>query len=456
MAPGGLLDAGSRLTQTLIQVPFQREQFRAGLDEKALLREREDARIAKTDKINYLKDRISTTQSRIAELRRALMLGDKTEAAALLKGMNREGRVDGLSRGAQDAVNQALKSATDYEIDQRKQLITKVGQALSSQDEAGIKARTDKVRADALAEVRKEYPNEPWGGSGLLGGTSLKGIDVDMIKADPQLQVELDAALDQQSKLFEQYRELVGHAADEMDTRSFLYRAMPDVAPQGAQKPALGPPGTNPEDYQNIQAPPMVTLPYGGGSTDAMKGALPQLDDPSVLGQVGGNATPVQQDVLLQQQQQSLPQLNADVLNLQAGITGLQGAGAMPGETAALQSQLQTRQAAQQAATRNALTMEAFGVVTPETLAATDKILATLAPPGQTMLNQELAGREQWSQMTAADATTGPQGYPGPQVTPQILPRIRALAPPGMATPQQVAQQRQIRAGLSAQGLYGQ
>src|SRR5690349_10804416 len=113
MAPGGLLDAGSRLTQTLLTVPFQREQFRAGLDEKALLREREDERIGKTDKINYLKDRISTTQQRIAELRRALMLGDKTEAQAILKSMGKKGG------GGDKAVLDIAERVGKYEADLR-------------------------------------------------------------------------------------------------------------------------------------------------------------------------------------------------------------------------------------------------------------------------------------------------------------------------------------------------
>lgn len=465
MAPGGLLDAGSRLTQTLINVPFQREQFRAGLDEKALLLKREDDQRSKNDKVGYLKDRIATVQQQIATLRRSLDIGDKTEAEIALKSLNKNGlgaTSPALSKNASEAVNKALEQATSYEVDQRKQLITKLGEGFSSKDEQGIADRTAAVRDKALAEVRKQYPGEPWD---VSSGMSLKGIDLDKIRSDPQLKQELDAALDQQTKLFDQYRQLVGQADDTVDAHSFLQRTMPDVAPGKPAAPALGPPGTNPGDYQNMpasQPPPMATLP-GGGTRDAMVAAAQRLDDPSVIQNLAQNANPMQQDQLAQQQLQSAPQLNQQMQTLNDAVQQGQNAGMQPQEMSKIQGVLDQKRQARAAILHHALSHAAFGQATPETLNASAQLLATVAPAGQDMLFNEIVG-DQEAAKNNADPSIGANGYTptdsytGPRITPQLVPRLQALAPPGIlpaqVAAQQQQQQRDIRSRLSAQGLY--
>jgi hypothetical protein len=463
MAPGGLLDAGSRLTQTLMTVPFQREQFKAGLDEKALMTQREDQRIAKTDKIGYLKDRISTTQQRIAELRRALMLGDKNEAAVALKEL--QSGANGAK--ASKAVLDVAQRVGDYEAKLREETKTKLGAKFATAEtENDIKDSVAKYEQEEVARAKRlgDWPQEADATMAtLMASGSLKGLNLDAIKADPQLQTELDAALDQQSQLFDQYRQLVGQAQDVVDTRSFLQRTMPGEAPKPGtpQKPTLGPPGTNPQDYQNLPpAPPMVTMP-GADTKTAYLTATQRLDDPSVVNQLAQSANPQQNDQLVQQQQDGAPQLGQQLTTLDQSIQQGQAAGMAPNEIQRLQTMQQQKQQAKTATIRNALSMAAFNQVTPETLAATDKILATVQPAGQELLWQELQGNASSNAMNANSSALGANGYTpppdtyqGPRMTPHIVPRIQGLAPPGVVTPQQANQQRDIRSRLSAQGLY--
>lgn len=461
MAPGGLLDAGSRLTQTLINVPFQRQQFKAGLDERALMIQREDDRIAKTDKVGYLKDRIATNQQRIAELRRALMLGDKTEASVLLKAMGKTG-----GTGDPKAMLDHAARVADHEAKLREELKTKLGAKFASNEtEDDIKAAVAKFEQNDIARMKAKglWHDDQDALNSVMGGKSLKGIDVDMIKADPQLQQELDAALDQQSQLFDQYRQLVGHAQDVVETRSFLQSQLPNEAPQApGEKPALGPPGSNPEDYENLpQSPPMVTT--AADANTAYSTALNRLDSPEVLASLANNTTPGQLDVMGQQQITGAPELDQGLSGVNALVTQGQEAGLRPGELAAAQSRQQTMQASKQATLRNALSMAAFQQVTPETLAATDQILATVHPAGQQMLWEEIVGTQKaarepakipGSQANMAGGLTNPAAtFSGPRITPHLVPRLQRLAPPGTVSPQQAELQRRARAGLSSAGF---
>lgn len=459
MAPGGLLDAGSRLTQTLINVPFQREQFRAGLDERALMVKREDDRIAKGEKVGYLKDRISATQQRIADLRRAMMLGDKSEASLALKALGK-----GSGGGNSKAVLDVAARVGEHEAKLREEGKTKLGAKFATAEtEEDIRKAVEKFEREEIARAKRlgNWPEEADASMAAMGG-SFKGMNLDMIKADPQLQTELDAALDQQSQLFDQYRELVGHAQDVVDTRAFLSRAMPGLAPsaQGQQTPALGPPGTNPEDYQNI--PPQVTMPYGkDGGAAAYQTALDRLDSPDVLTSLAGSTNPAQQDVLAQQQVAGAPELNAELTSLGQNLDMAGQAGMPAQEVGKIQGVMDQKQAAKRETVRNALTAAAFNnQITPETLAATDKILATVQPGGLDMLWQEIQGTEQARRMEGVEpgAASGPAYdpgvYGGPKMTPHLIPRLQAIAPAGLVSPQQSRQQQQVRTSLSSQGLY--
>lgn len=462
MAPGGLLDAGSRLTQTLINVPFQREQFRAGLDEKALMIKREDDRISKNEKVGYLKDRISATQQRIAELRRAMMLGDKSEAMLALKSLGKSGGAGGSSK----AVLDVAARVGEHEAKLREEGKTKLGAKFATAEtEDDIRRAVEKFEREEIARVKRLglWPEEADASLAAMGG-SLKGIDLDMIKADPQLQVELDATLDQQSQLFDQYRELVGHAQDVVETRAFLSRSMPGLAPQGqarGQQPsALGPPGSNPEDYQNL--PPQVTLPYGkDGGADAYKTAIDRLDSPDMLTTLAGSANPAQQDVLVQQQMDGSPKLNAELTALGTNLDMANQSGMPPQEVDKIKGVMDQKLAAKTATVRNALTAMSFNnQITPETLAATDKILATVQPPGIELLWKEITGTADAKKHAGVEpgAASGPMYdpgvYGGPKMSPHLIPRVQALKPPGVVSAEQSRQQQQVRTSLSSQGLY--
>lgn len=460
MAPGGLLDAGSRLTQTLLTVPFQRQQFKAGLDEKALMTQREDDRISKTDKIGYLKDRISTTQQRIAELRNSLNVGNRTEAALKLKALGKSGG-SGATKATLDIAERVGKKRDELYT----QFYDKIkGGFLKGKTKDDIDAMVQQFEADEIADA-KRLGN--WTDEDERGGMmSLKGLDLDMIKADPQLQTELDAALDQQSQLFSQYRELVGQAQDVVDTRAFLERSLPGMAPKGKQKeePNLYPPGMGNSHPDEMNPPTMATVPDGpGGSGDARQqfgNATKGLDASGILGQTADGANPLQADQLAEQQDASLPGLHSDITALTEGLQQGAAAGLPPDELSKIQAMQQQKQKVQQEAVRRHLTSQAFeGVVTPETLAATDKILATVAGSGHEMLNAELSGDVMANKVNTGADQAGigpgiPATYQGPRITPQLLPRIRALAPPGMKTPSQVKAQQQVRSGLDARGLY--
>jgi hypothetical protein len=412
MAPGGLLDAGSRLTQTLVTVPFEREQYRGKLEAEALGREREDQRIVKTDKIGYLKDRINTVSQRVNELRRALSAGDTADARITLAALKKGGLPTGLGKGATDALNAALKDAQGYEVEQRKALISKVGEKLSSANEQELASRTDKFFNDSLARVKKQYPDDNWGGGQAAGGLSAAALE--MAKQDPQMQAELDHYLDEQSQLFDQYRKLVGHAEATTDVRRFLKQSMPDLAPQ--QK------GLDPESMQLPPGAPHPDDAFATGNAAAPTG-------PATVPQFGRAAG-------------APPAVTTAPKNAREGFLRAQMALASPEAIAASRAAAakaqQEKRGGQMLDARSMLAARAGVDPTPENLDAIGQILATVAPSGQDALAlrlQQDASNAQTPRMVVSGSSPGgmlswPQGRaPLPQTAPDmpavLVPRIQ-------------------------------
>ena len=459
MAPGGLLDESSRLTQTLLTVPFQREQIRARLDEKALMVKREDDIRKRGEQVNYLKDRIATNQQTIAELRRSLALGDKTEAAIALKKLKRE--------GASKATLDIAQRVGDYESKLRQEIKDKFGEGFATaKTEEDIARKVDAFHKTEVERAKKLGTlQEDEGDAAFAALGKLKGIDLDLIKKDPQLQDELDRVLDQQSKLFDQYRELVGMAGDEVSARSFVQNQIPDFAPtQIDEGPSISPPISEDQhpdaSFAQAQPPPMATLPYG----DKSKGyadAIGQLDSPAIFGQAAQNADPAQLDAMALQQQSSagMARLGKESQVLQDAATRGPQLGMPAPELAKIQAAAQAKSAAKRRVMATALSKAAFnGVTTPETIAVADKLLNTVNPSGQDMLFNEISGQAGVDEVNAMNLPGEVQSIPaqfnGPRITPQLIPRLRGMAPGNIPSMQNQQQLQDLRRGLDAQGLY--
>lgn len=263
MAPGGLLDAGSRLTQTLITVPYEREQFRTALQEKEIERTRASEREAKSDRVGYLKDRLNVNAQHVQRLRSAMASGDQNELRAVLAQM-RQGR--GASQSAwadQKAYESFLNRRENYEKDLLSRIgdVTKAGMARVSAEQ--IPAELERFTAQLLKEATTQ---------GLYTPTKDAAPDVkldmtQLFKKDSRLQEELDNRLDEEAQLLDQYRRLVGHAEDITAAKAAQVRVLDPAAMQPAA------PAQAPEQPQVTHAPPK-----GPEARKALANAYSQLD----------------------------------------------------------------------------------------------------------------------------------------------------------------------------------
>jgi hypothetical protein len=222
MAPGGLLDAGSRLTQTLITVPYEREQFRTALREKEQAHARAVERQSKEDRVGYLKDRLATNSQRIQQLRGALASGDQNELRFAMSQL-RQGR--GAIQSAwtdQKAYESFLTRRENYE----KELLGQV----SDQVNAGMA----RIPADQIPAEMQRFTEQLLKESAAAGQyTPVKDPAVDLkldatslFKKDPKLQDELDQRLNEEQQLLDQYRRLVGHSEDIVRAQAAAEQAM--------------------------------------------------------------------------------------------------------------------------------------------------------------------------------------------------------------------------------------
>lgn len=388
MAPGGVLDASSRLVQTLMEVPAQREMFRKGLEEKTALRQREDERIGKTDRIGYLKDRIATVQKRIHDLRNALGTGDTNEARVLAASLRKSGGV-GLSGDAAKAVEAGLKSVADREAEIRKQNDTKVGKGLATaQTEQQIKDEVAKFETEVFGRIKKQFPDAFTGGPAGISADALA-----LAKKDPQLQQELDVQLQQQDELFDQYRRLVGQTEDLRTAEQFLAKQIPDFAPSGKALTADPLMGEHPDDAAPPEMPMARTAEPAGSPKDGLIAAMQALTDPVAINKYATNvgAAAYQQPQTMTRLSElaltQAPALNSAITNATQHRDERAGAGLDTMVVEDKLSQIQDKgreMMAQQLAA-------SFGAVTPESLELARAILATVHPAGVNMGVQQAA-----------------------------------------------------------------
>lgn len=225
MAPGGLLDAGSRLTQTLMTVPFERERMRLGHEEKALGREREDQRIQKTDRIGYLRDRINATGVRMKELQGAI----ESEDANAIKSVVAEARATkGQGLGLPDEVQKDIHSIDEalrqHEIKLRQDMLRNLdipeGTTPAKKAEleaAWLEKEIAPSRESMFNEHKKRYKDAYAAAAAVQqqqGGMAFNSKSSAAARKDPKLKQEMMALADEQTQLYDQYRRLVGHAED--------------------------------------------------------------------------------------------------------------------------------------------------------------------------------------------------------------------------------------------------
>lgn len=215
MAPGGLLDAGSRLTQTLVETPFRREQFRAGIREKELERaegkalrqeafRREDERTAKGGRLEFLKSKVGAAEKKEAQLREAMLAKEETRLRAMMK-------TGGAKPEDADVVIDLLKASFAKEGDLEQ----------FSKDPAGVgKRHTLKVKG-AVDEAKR---------LGLLTPQQAASIVMsDAFQADDNTGQSLHLAVAESTKAWEDWAKEAGVARDTVKAQKFIDTMLPTV-----------------------------------------------------------------------------------------------------------------------------------------------------------------------------------------------------------------------------------
>jgi len=259
MAPGGLLDAGSRLTQTLIETPFKREQMRQGIREQEIGRaeqrnlraiafaredklrdeqnKREDARVEKKGRIDYYGAKASQADARYAAAMK--QAGDNFEKKMLAQ----------IKAKGGDEKQQAIW------VKMMEQASSNVNAALQNKDlqakftnDPAFFSTTYKQAHDALME---QFGDKAVTTSGMINATTMQDSNV-----DEQLIKELEMSAQESIGAWENLRIETGAAKSRVDAHNFMQKnglgTETDGLPKGPSGKKLGVPGAEP-------AKPIVT-----------------------------------------------------------------------------------------------------------------------------------------------------------------------------------------------------
>lgn len=222
MAPGGLMDSGSRLTQTLVETPLKREQLRQGIREQELGRAeqakirseafaredkirteqntREDARVGKAGRIDYYKGRVNAADAH-------LQLAIREASDAFEKRMTAKYAGAGASASQMEIVKQAVEIV--------KSKLANPALVEGIQSDPTLIGRT---MDQAMAAVNAQFKS-----SGLLTPElSAMAMSSQAAGLDPQMKDEIERATKSSVDAWDLYRKEVGAADNRVEAQRFM------------------------------------------------------------------------------------------------------------------------------------------------------------------------------------------------------------------------------------------
>jgi hypothetical protein len=225
MAPGGLLDSGSRLTQTLIETPFKREQMRQGIREQELGRaEQKQLRadsIARedmlTEKQAKREDERSAKQGRVGYYQAKAGQADNRYAAAMKQASDNFEK----KMVAQIKATGAKEPQQEVMLELMKQASSNINAAMNNKDFASKFADDPTFFArkykEAFEALNKEFGERMLTPKNLMNSTIIEdsGVDEQLIK-------ELQQAAKESVGAWENLRKEVGAVQTRIDAREFM------------------------------------------------------------------------------------------------------------------------------------------------------------------------------------------------------------------------------------------
>jgi hypothetical protein len=271
MAPGGLLDAGSRLVQTIMEVPLQRAQF----EEQTDLRKRAEQtrQQERYEDVKRQQDQLTWEQTHRQDQMKLGLL--QQEMAARVDMMKQEAdAIKAAQTGRLSALKAFQTAAGDFTdadkegynqfnalVDTRRGIAEKTIKAQMGNQEGLTPEMDRKIREESASAIFGDRAGEMLAKFSSMGGgdsganpfaLDWKALNANALSIDPDRMDALKQHYDVYTKLANQAHDIAGieranMAFDDMLTRIGLEKpAAAQEAPVQEQKPALVPPGEEP------------------------------------------------------------------------------------------------------------------------------------------------------------------------------------------------------------------